>query len=343
VATLDAIATKAKASKSTVSYVLRGKAKEGRVSPQRAAEILAVAQRLGFRPNAAAMAVSTGRFGCVALVQSISPTHSNLPAGVVHGVQQVLRPLDMHLMLAELPDQQLVDDGYVPKILRQLMADGLLINYTHDAPDRMVELLERHQIPSIWMNIKRSADCIFPDDYGAGAAATRRLIEMGHRHIAYADLTVSSHYSVADRQRGYVDAMREAGLEPMLWLEQVPPVTDPRQGQQDGRLDVARRWLARADRPTAVLTYAGNTAVPMQHAALMAGLRIPQDLSLVTFGDWIVNPLGIPITTMMVRMNHVGAEGVRMLLQKIEAPNQPLAPLSVGFEWLGGQTTASRT
>ena len=80
----------------------------------------------------------------------------------------------------------------------------------------------------MWVNAKFEVDCVYPDDYGAAKSATRQLIELGHRRIAFVhfinplfgatfeESRPRFHYSVEDRAFGYRDAMREAGLSPRV-------------------------------------------------------------------------------------------------------------------------------
>jgi DNA-binding LacI/PurR family transcriptional regulator len=228
----------------------------------------------------------------------------------------------------------LTDERFVPKLLRELAADGLLINYIADIPLEMDRLIRQHRIPSVWMNTRVEADCVFPDDRRNAAAATRRLLELGHTRIAYLDLSISSHYSVTERAEGYADAMAEAGLAPRLFHP--GDVVDP-----DNRQACCAAFLETPDRPTAVLTYEAYHAVPLYAAALRAGLDVPGDLSIMTFHHQPVDALGVRMDTAEIPAVDMGKEAVRMLYQRIDQPGLSLPPCPLPGRIVPGSTCAA--
>jgi LacI family transcriptional regulator len=335
--TLSAIAERSGFSKATVSQILNRQ--EDLFRPETVRKVLAAARELDYRPNAAARGTRRGRFGCVALLVSTHYYRSNLPVGLLGGIHEALASRDLHLVLAKLPDEKLTNEGYVPKILREWMADGLLINYNVDIPARMVELIEKHGIPSVWMNAKRHTDCVCPDDLAAGREATERLIGLGHSAIAYVDTNYRSpqlHYSKIDRHAGYAEAMTSAGFEPVL-------NTGPGAKSGESRLSYFARWLDGPDRPTAILTYGARTELyPMLYAAKGLGLSVPGDLSAVTFAEGPADDIGVRAATMVVPNREIGGAAVEMLARKIERPSRGLVSRAVGFSFVPGVTLARR-
>jgi LacI family transcriptional regulator len=335
-ATLEEVAAAAGVSRNTVSRVLNGKTKAVWPSiAERAERIRRAAAKLGYRPHGAARAMSRGRFGCAALLLSTEPGRSTLPKALLDGVHDALVRHDMHLTVARLPDEKLTSEGFVPKVLREWTADGLLINYNRDIPQKMVGLIERHSLPAIWLNCKRKSDCVHPDDLGAGRMATEHLIALGHRMIAYVHYSPADeeprHYSEVDRQAGYEKAMRSAGLAPRV----LRPA--PREGELD-LLGFTRPWLSGRDRPTAVVAYGHPSLV--QYAAATMGLRVPDDLSVVCFAERRPDALGSRVTTAIVPAFEMGSEGVEMLIQKLKRPKKALAPRVVPARIGEGATTA---
>jgi DNA-binding LacI/PurR family transcriptional regulator len=102
----------------------------------------------------------TGSFGCVALLLSTRQFHSALPIGLMEGIHDGLAERNLHLTFARVPDEKLTDEQEVPKFLREWMADGMIVNYTHDFPVRLLTLINEHEMPSIWTNAKLDADCV---------------------------------------------------------------------------------------------------------------------------------------------------------------------------------------
>jgi DNA-binding LacI/PurR family transcriptional regulator len=217
--------------------------------------------------------------------------------------------------------------------LREWSVDGLLINYIAGIPDRMIELIQRYQIPSVWLNTKLDSDCVYPDDFEAAQRACKYLQSLGHRRIAYVDYMSSDHYSAADRRDGYLHAMRSAQLKPQI-------VGNAREASQTEWLDLSCEWLRLPERPTAVITYEADHALPIYCAALKLGLDVPRDLSILSFHDTGVVTAGTRLTTMEIPMVQAGAVAVEMVNEKICTPGLSLPARAVEATLLEGTSCA---
>lgn len=329
-ATLQEIALQAGVSSRTVTRVLRGDTKEVWPSAiKRAERIRQIAKKLGYRPNSSASAIRKGRFDCLGLLLSSDDGRSNLPATLLDGIHDELLILNMHLTIARLPDETLVEKGAFPRIVNECCCDGLLVNYTDRIPNTMLKRLEEDPVPSIWLNCKLKHDCIHYDDFEAGRHATEALLERGHRKIAYLDFTQfhqqpDSHYSRVDRYAGHVQVMEHAGLTPTP-REQFAGNT----GKE--RLATIMQLLGSTNRPTAIISYDAGERILL--AAAMSGLQVPKDLSLITFDDELPQGnneeqgeyyIGINLAKMRLPTGKAGKEAVSMLLQKIENPKKKI-------------------
>lgn len=344
-ATLQEIADRSGVSLNTASRILAGRIKGvRRDAVARSNLVLRVAEELNYRPNTSAQAIRSGRFGGIALLLSTTYSRSHLPAGLIDGVETVLSEHDMHLTLTRVPDERLTEQGVVPKILRRALSDGMLINYTDHIPEKMIELINKENIPSIWLNTKRDKDCVRPDDFWAAQHATEELIKRGHRRITYVDyhnihspVVGPLHYSMVDRSEGYIAAMTAAGLKPQTAWED-------RKIAPGERINLATQLLDRPNRPTAVVAYSPYTALPMLLAA-MANLRmnVPKDLSIVTFSDLMYEEAGMTLSSMLVPTTEMGRLATEMLLTKIEHPKKQFAAKAVSFTFSLGTTIAEPT
>ncbi len=336
--TLKKIAEHCGLSLQTVGAVLSGKASLFRA--ETVARVQTAAAELGYRPNSAAKAMRSGRFNNAALVLSDNPWRSTLFRPQITGMDHALSAAGMHLVHAILPEEDLRERGQVPKIIGELMADGLLINYNTGIPAALDEVITRHRLPAIWMNVKRARDCVYLDDEGAGRLATEHLLQIGHRRIAYVDYCHATtqpdqHYSAWDRQAGYEQAMRAAKLQPRVitTAESLPPAK---------QLPVTRAWLSASDRPTAVVTYCAREAEPILYAATaLLGMRVPQDLSIVTIADEIADHTGVPLTTVILPRYELGKVAVEMLVERIASPKRLVAARALAVRLEVGVSTAA--
>jgi LacI family transcriptional regulator len=334
--TLKAVASRAGVSLPTVSHILGRSKRADLFAPETRERVRQVAREMGYRPNAAARSTATGRFSSVAILQSTFHNRSILPDQLVAGIDSVLSEREMHLTLARLSDEKLTSGSYVPRILRQLTSDGLLINYNAHIPARMIELVEEFDLPAVWINSQHAHDCVYPDDEQSAYDATVALLARGHRRVAFVDYTygrqnLSRHYSNPARHAGYARAMTEAGLAP--WV-----ITGETDIPYPERLDFSAGWLSKPDRPTAVLTYSGREIDAIIATGYRVGLNLPGDLAMVGYHDEPIRHFHLRVATMVLPEFAVGAEATRLLLQKIDNRTFRAAPTRVPLTLDAGDT-----
>lgn len=334
--TIKDVALQAGVQHASVSVVLNGAKSNTHVSPAARERILQAAQQLGYKRNSAVEAMKGGRFGCVALLLSTEQKRSNVPQPLWNGIHDELAANNLNLMMARLPDRSLSEESVVPKLLREWMADGMLIDYTNHIPPRFLELIRGHNTPAIWINSKQEWDCVRPDDFEAGVRLTNYLIELGHRRIVYADFLYfpddpNEHYSSTDRKNGYQSAMDAAGLEARIAYGAGVP-----HAERAARFE---QLLSETQRPTALISYGDIELNAALAAAVKLGLNVPRDLSLASFLPTGTRVLGLEFTTCAVPEYLLGQRAVASLLQKISAPSLKLAPQVLPFDFSPGQSS----
>jgi LacI family transcriptional regulator len=104
------------------------------------------------------------------------------------------------------------------------------------------------------------------------------------------------------------------------------------------------RWLHEVRgpaAPTAVLCYEADNAVPLYVAALQAGLKVPQDLSILTIHDDAVDIVGPRISLMCLPATEMALAGLEVLDQKIADPARPIPPRPLPLKYQEGMTLAA--
>ena len=342
-ATLKMIAASLGLDISTVSYALNGKGERMGIPAERIEEIKRAAAAVNYRPNMAARIVRSGRFGNVALLLSHVWYVSNVPSGLLEGVEHSLEAIDLRMMIARLPDADPANVERVPMILRELATDGLLVDYGDIVPPHIRELVLRCNLPCIWINCKYEHDCVYPDEYPAARSAAEQLLAMGHRRIAYsyynwslADVSLA-HFSARERLAGCTDALAAAGLKPMPGA--VKPADDS-PNQFDDILAAAMTCLSQPNRPTAIVAYSSFDAIAFVAAAYRLGLSVPADLSVLAFQDQVLYAIDKPLATVLIPQREIGRAAVATLRQKIGAPALHLPPVAVPMVFEPGATLA---
>lgn len=324
--------------------VSRAFAQGGMVNEATRQRIFKAARHLNYIPNTAAAAVNSGSFGCVAMLTGTDVTHSLMPLLTFRAIDSALAERNMHLTFAQLPDDKLSDSAFVPKILKSWMADGLLINYNARIPERMRQLIDRNQLPSVWINSDHEHDCVRPDDLQAGRLATQTLLEMGHRRIMFIQpgqlrdggdvVPRHYHYSVADRALGYQQAMREAGLTPQLetlYLEF-------HENSHLIRVAEILKNRGRDDSPTAIVVYNHELVSAFFFVGSQVGCDIPADMSLMTFTNEFRPGGGVPLDSVRLPDTQIGRAAVDLVLDKITRGVGPVEPKIIPVSYEPGFT-----
>jgi LacI family transcriptional regulator len=182
-----------------------------------------------------------------------------------------------------------------------------------DANDqREAELLLDHGVSIVAINRYRGTRRITwvqPDNFGGSYDAARHLIGLGHSRIVYLE-GPRENLDAQERYRGARQAVLDAGLEPIKSL--------PGTFQEQSGYDRLRDLLAQGERPTAVMAASDLAAIGAMKALAEAGVRIPQDASMVGFGNFRPGAFLHPsLTTTFLPLEDVGAKAAEVLAQQL--------------------------
>lgn len=173
--------------------------------------------------------------------------------------------------------------------------------------------------------------CVTSNNYMGGQQAMAHLLELGHQRIAFLARPHLELWTVAERYRAYQDMLRAAGETPLAPIligdeRELSSYTAYIHGD-DAALSPLVTLLRQPDRPTAIFAVNDWMALRALRAAASAGLRVPDDLSLVGFDNLDVSEyLSPPLTTIAQDADILGEETARHLLALIngETPNPVL-------------------
>lgn len=324
--TIRDVAKEAGVSTATVSYVLNNSRRVGDDTRQR---VLQAAHRLGYRANITARNLQASETRLIGYSWRPTPTDQFNPildkflqsiaeAAARHDYRILAFPsLDVHEELSAYEEMMLI--GQV---------DGFILTNT-DFDDERVQALIRNRFPFVSFG-RANADWDFAwidVDGAAGVmAATRHLVEQGHRRIAFLawpGKSQTGHY----RLQGYLNAMNAASLE-----------TDPDWVQlasnfYDESYVAARRLLAMpsAQRPTAIIASSDLMAMGVLNAGWDVGLEVGRDLAVVGFDDApIARFMRPPLTSLAQPVDDIGERLVAMLIDEIN--EQPVEPRQILLE-----------
>jgi LacI family transcriptional regulator len=122
--------------------------------------------------------------------------------------------------------------------------------------------------------------CVVGDHETGGHLAARRLITQGHSHIAYLNAAEPERLLKSPRWQGHCRALREAGIP-----EQTPIIGEEMLAHWRTSPEAVRAWFTRPNAPTAVAAWTDAEAITLISILHRAGLRVPQDISVVGYDN----------------------------------------------------------
>lgn len=323
-ANISDVSKRAGASRSTVSRVIAG---NGYVSEAKRKAIEQAIAELGYRPNTMARALRSNRSNVIgAVVVDIGTPYF---AHIIYGVQRAIRPADKSLMVSSgYADQDQEARAVIEMVDRS--CDGIVLYLEHPMREDVVEILRKAAIPVVSIghdHCPLSGGKVLLDNFEGARSAMRLLLEQGHRNIVYL-LGDPGLGDAIDRRDGVSAALAEYGLT-LSDIEVVDGRFHEDFGYQAGTAIFARRRDV-----TAVFAGADVIAAGLYLALGEAGLRVPQDVSVVGFDDgYHAKFMSPPLTTIRQEPDKLGEQAAGHLLRLMADPAcghlQSLVPTSL--------------
>ncbi|MDQ1486072.1 MAG: LacI family transcriptional regulator [Actinomycetota bacterium] len=307
---LTDVAREAGVHPSTASRALNPATRD-QVGRSAARRVLQAAERLGYVPNTLARGLRTARSFVVAMV--VPDITNPLFPPMVRGAEQVLSRSDYTLVLTDTDNDAATERRHVES-MRARGADGFIVA-TARWHDELLDELAASGVPAVLVN-RRTSNGRLPyigaDDRAGIQLAVDHLVGLGHRHIAHlagpADTSTGRERAHAFRQ-----AVAAHGLPVPAHSVKVCSTYSESAGH-----DVARRFLSAAPNFTAMV--AGNDLIALGALAALAeaGLKCPDDMSVIGFNDLpLVDRLTPPMTTVRIPLHHMGALAAQILLAEM--------------------------
>ncbi|MFE7169600.1 LacI family DNA-binding transcriptional regulator [Streptomyces sp. NPDC057616] len=330
-ATMADVARSAGVSVATVSHVLNDTRP---VLPHTRQAVLDAIDLLGYTPNTLARSLVTSRTRSIGL--AVSAISNPYFTEILQGVEAAALEQGYGLLIAD-PHDDPVHERKVVQLLHERRVDGMIVAPSAD-PRQLVAYLGRHQVPAVFLDrLVDTADGEAPAD-GAPADAPRHdqvcaesaeptarlvthLAELGHRRIGLvAGLPGLS--TTRERIAGYRLGLAGSGLP---YEERLVAHGD---SESAGAERATAELLSLPAPPTALVTANNAMTIGALRALRDRGLSVPGDLALCCFDDFAWADLFSPrLTAVAQPSREIGAEAVRVLLERLASPGRPARTL----------------
>lgn len=322
--TLKDIADRAGVSIMTVSRVVNGKTRA--VSEETAERIRKIAGEMGYVPNSSARALASHSSRLIAALLQVydedrNPLEDSYTSCFLGELALQIKKEGYDLMLHYVKDY-----SEITYSLKSWNVAGAVFIGMFDASIR--KLQEDNDIPLIFTDSYssiRSITNIGIDDYHGGEMAAQYLLDNGHRNIAFYGPEAVDNGLVAQRLRGFVTVLRDAGVL-------LPPENFITLGVKD--LGGTLSALCSGPAPvTGIFTTADNCAYQIYSAAYQRGIRIPDDLSVVGFDDLNMSSMvSPPLTTVRQDIKKKAAVACELLMEHIKEKDRPAENIILDVE-----------
>ncbi|MBB5080387.1 LacI family DNA-binding transcriptional regulator [Nonomuraea endophytica] len=274
-----------------VSTVSRSFSAPHLVNPATRDRVLAAADQLGYRPNRAARALTTGRTMNLGLI--VADIANPFFPPLIKAAQSHARSHDYHVFVADTDEDPRAEEELLRTLAKQV--DGVILCSPRLANDQIVRLAE--DVPFVVVNRQvEGLPWVLMDVAQGAALALEHLRGLGHRRLAYVRGPAGSWTS---------EEMRAAA--------EGVPVIGPNQPTEQGGIAAAR---AVADSgATGVLCYNDLVALGLIEGLADLGVRVPADVSVVGVDDILPGRLNRPkLTTVAMPTDAAGRAAVDLLL-----------------------------
>ncbi|MET3116177.1 LacI family transcriptional regulator [Undibacterium sp. GrIS 1.8] len=328
-ATMKQVAEKARVSTTTVSHVINNT----RVVSEDARErVLSVIQELRYIPSAVARSLKNDKTQTLGMM---IPNNSNpYFAEVIQGIEDESFRLGYNIILCNSYDDPKKQAAYT-RVLMEKRIDGLIL-VSSGIDLELTQLLADEAIPKVLVDREVpgvAADFIEADHEQGGYLATKYLLDLGHRRIA----CVSGPKTLlpsGDRVSGYLRALKEAGVDYNSDYLAHSDFTS------QGGFSAFQQLLALPNRPTAIFASNDLMAIGGLCAAQQAGMRIPDELSVVGYDDIALASFSTPpLTTIAQPKYEIGVLTARVLVNRILNAELPFRREMLQTELIMRQST----
>ncbi|WZL72096.1 LacI family DNA-binding transcriptional regulator [Clostridiaceae bacterium 35-E11] len=309
--TIKDIAKKTGVSYTTVSRALNGKPGVNQATMER---ILEEAKKMGYQPNAIARGLVTKHTNTLGLIIP-DITNPFFPT-IASGVEEAASKNGYNVFLCNTNWNKEKERAYL-RLLQERRVDGIIIKSTSDNND----LHEYITTPTVLLDSRSDEgkySSVETDNMRGGFLATKHLIELGYKRIAYIGGHANSH-SNTTRLEGYKQALRKFHLE---IDEEIILYGDFK--MKSGYQLIEK--LLKSDNPPDA-AFAGNDfmALGVLHCVQVFGLNIPRDFGVVGFDNIPFAQLPqVQLTTINQPTYYMGKSALELLLEEINCGSEKM-------------------
>jgi LacI family transcriptional regulator len=311
------------------STVSRTFSRPGRVNAATAERIREVADRLGYRANPLARALSTARSHMIALV--VSDVANPFYSEIIRGAQATAAQAGCTIVLADAQESDRLERSSLERVLP--VVDGVVLGGSRMS-DSSIRMIAKQKPVVVLNRVVVDVPSVVPDNAAGIRSAVEHLSGLGHDAVTY----------VAGPEASWADGMRWRSLQDtaadlQLRVRRIGPVTPDVPGGMRAAEEVASSGAS------AVVAYNDQVAIGLVRGLGSRGVAVPRDVSVVGFDNIGAAELITPgLTTVASPLRTEGATAIKHLLAMVEgAQPRTGAPMVLPVRLVERGSTAQRS
>ena len=302
------IAEKTGLSTTTVSRVLNGKAEQYRIGKKSQKIVRDAAKKLNYVPNLYAANLRTGKSNTIALI--VPSLNNPFFSGIASKINIEVRKFGYNTIIGDSDENQEIEKMELQQLMSRNI-EGLIIVPCGNQWEHIKNLHDQG-LPIICIDRYFEGleiPFVSTDNYDGAYAATRHLIENGHFLISCIQ-GVKQATPNRLRIKGFKDAMEESGISNYS-------IVGDEYSVQNGYLET-KLLLQQKERPTAIFTLSNTIAMGCLKAFKEENIRIPKDISLITFDDHpYLDYLATPLSCIAQPVNDISKIAIKFLFSRL--------------------------
>ena len=310
-ATIRDVAQHARVSIKTVSRVINNVVT---VKAETRERVMRAIRKLDYHPNPSARGLGGSRSYLVGLLYDVSCQY--YATRVLAGVLDVCRAAHYQVVMQPCDYRSASLQEDILDNVRKSRADGVILTPPLSDIGKLTAMLDDKSVPFVRIAPAEHRDfhrSVYTNDRESCAKMTEQLAALGHKRIGFI-IGNPDHASVADRYRGYLDALQVCGLKVDKSL-----VVQGFNSFDSGVQCARKLLLARhAKRPTAIFASNDEMAAAVIAVAHGMGLAVPEDLSVAGFDDIpLAQQVWPALTTIQQPIQMMAAQAAQLLIGQL--------------------------
>ncbi len=290
------------------------------ISKSTVKKVKEAADELGYIPNIVGRSLSTKKTNTIGLI--VPKINHSFFSTIIEEMYSKAKAFGYQIILMVSFEDEESELANVKSLL-SMNVDGIIIDsVSTSTKDKSYELILKHQKPLIYFDRKprstKKAESILFDDYNLSYKLTKALIDRGYKHIMY--ITGSQEINVCyDRFSGFKTAMSDATLDvPKKWILKAGL-------DKETSFNVFQTYLENNSKlPEAIVCVNDSVALGVYNACKKHNIKIPDDISVVGFGDVKASNLVQPaLSTVKLNLQEASFSAVENLIDLIN--NKPVS------------------